>query len=176
MDGRSARSAVDSPIDRLIAHFASHDGVLRERARDEIVAEFGSRATAALQQALQSENERVRWEAAKTLSEIGDPGSTSALVTALRDENADVRWIAAEGLVGLGAHAVIPLLQELIMHSGSAWLREGAHHVLHDLSRKHILRRVLRPVLESLDGVAPSIGVMPAAARALRELEEAGYR
>jgi hypothetical protein len=44
------------------------------------------------------------------------------------------------------------------------WLREGIHHVLHDMN-KGKLGNVLRPVLVALEGTEPSLEV-PLAAQA----------
>ncbi len=48
--------------------------------------------------------------------------------------NLGIRWLAAEGLIGLGEAGLRPLLEALVHHSDSAWLREGAHHVLKALA------------------------------------------
>jgi len=82
----------------------------------------------------------VRWEAAKALSQIANPASIQALLEALSDKTFEVRWMAAEGLIRIGRKAVIPLLEALVEHSDSYWLREGIHHVLHDMNRGRLTR------------------------------------
>jgi len=86
--------------------------------------------------ALTNPNEQVRGQAARALGEIGDPVAAPALVRTLQDPKPGVRWLAAESLIALGRAALVPLLQALVYHSDSTWLREGASHVLHALLSK----------------------------------------
>lgn len=106
------------------------------------------------------------------MGQIDDQTATQALVRALEDEEFDVRWLAAEGLTALGHEALVPLLRALIERSKSAWLREGAHHVLHDLSEGD-LKEELQPVLAALEGVEPSVEAPLAARIALDILTKA---
>ena len=75
----------------------------------------------------------------------------------------DVRWLAAEGLIGIGQKAVVPMLKKLVKHSDSYWLREGIHHVIHDMN-KGKFGEVLKPVLVALESNEPSL-TAPLAAR-----------
>jgi HEAT repeat protein len=155
-------------IGALIADLGVKDGMVRERARQSLVA-IGGPAVAPLIEALADRNTQMRWEAAKALSQIADPASAPALVSILEDEVFDVRWLAAEGLIALGREALVPLLQTLIEHPDSLWLCEGAHHVLHELSAGG-LKEVLRPLLAALEDVEPSVEVPLAAEKALDAL------
>jgi HEAT repeat protein len=67
-------------------------------------------ATPAFIQALQDEEEDVRWEAAWALGEIGDPQATPALIQALQDENWRVREAAARTLGQIGDPQATPAL------------------------------------------------------------------
>lgn len=163
-------SADPATIGALIANLGTKDGLVRERARQSLVA-IGAPAVASLIEALADRNKQMRWEAAKALAQIGDPASAHTLVNALEDEVFDVRWLAAEGLIALGREALVPLLQALIERSDSLWLREGAHHILHNLCRGD-LKEVLRPLLAALEDVEPSIEVPLAAESALDALTE----
>jgi HEAT repeat protein len=157
-------------VELLIADLGSKDGVVRVRARKSLVA-IGKPAVDPLVKALSSKRELVRWESAKAIGQIGDPTATLALVRALEDEMFDVRWLAAEALITIGKKALVPLLKALTRHSDSLWLREGAHHVFHDLSdRKSV--GVLRPVLTALEDSEPSVEVPPAANTALKVLNK----
>jgi len=155
-------------IKSLIADLASEDGVLRVKARRHLVA-YKARSVAPLIKALSNKRDYVRWEAAKALSQIGSPASIQALLRALEDNMFDVRWLAAEGLIRIGPKAVVPLLEELVKHSDSYWLREGIHHVLHDMN-KGKLRKILRPVLVALESNEPSLTAPLAAGVALDNL------
>jgi HEAT repeat protein len=164
-------SADSTTIHSLIADLASKDGRVRERARKSLVAERG-RAVSALIGALADQREQVRWEAAKALGCIGDPSSGHGLVRTLEDEDPGVRWLAAEALVAIGLEALVPLLQALIERADSLWLREGAHHVVHNLARKNT-KEFLLPLLAALEDIDPSVKVPLAVRVALDGLTKA---
>ena len=166
----SGSKAAKATIKSLIADLASKDGVVRVKARQQLVA-YKKRSVAPLIRTLSNENDWVRWEAAKALSQIGNPESIQALLEALTDKKFEVRWLAAEGLIRIGRKAIVPLLEALVKHSDSYWLREGIHHVLHDINRGKI-RKVLRSVLVALEGPEPSLEVPLAAQGSPRYLNK----
>jgi HEAT repeat protein len=161
----SDSKADKATIKSLIADLASKDGVVRVKARQQLVA-YKKRSVAPLIRTLSNKNDWVRWEAAKALSQIGNNRAIKALLEALSDEKFEVRWLAAEGLIRMGRKAIVPLLEALVKHSDSYWLREGIHHVLHDMNTGKITE-VLRPVLAALEGPEPSLEVPQAAQVAL---------
>ena len=165
-----ARATSDDPmsVSSLIDALASDDGVLRIGVRRSLVA-MGQEAVEPLVGALSSRKVWVRWEAAKALGEIGDATATQALIEALEDKMFDVRWLAAEGLIDIGREAVVPLLRALVERPDSLWLREGAHHVLHDMPKED-LEETLKPVLAAMEDIEPSLEVAPAAYAALERL------
>jgi HEAT repeat protein len=167
----SMGKAVKPSVKSLIADLASQDGIIRIKARRQLVA-YRKRSVAPLIKTLSSENHWVRWEAAKALSQIANPASIQALLEALTDKEFDVRWLAAEGLIRIGRKVVVPLLETLVDHSDSLWLREGIHHVLHDMNRGN-LDKTLRPVLTALEGTEPSLEAPLAARGALNVLKKA---
>jgi HEAT repeat protein len=164
----SESMAAKAAIKSLIADLASKDGVVRVKARHQLVA-YKKRSVAPLIRTLSNENDWVRWEAAKALSQIGNKKAIKALLEALSDEKFEVRWLAAEGLIRIGRKAIVPLLETLVNHSDSYWLREGIHHVLHDMNKGKIAQ-VLQPVLVALEGPEPSLEVPVAAKAALDTL------
>jgi HEAT repeat protein len=145
-------------MEALIFDLGSHDDIIRVKARHALVA-LGKAAVPSLIEALKGEHYLMRWEAAKALGEIGDPGAAPALVKALEDEAFDVRWLAGEGLIKMNIKGLKPLLQALEHRGDSALLREGAHHVFHDLA-KGGLRKFLSPVLAALEALEPA-GELP---------------
>lgn len=157
-------------INALIADLNCADGdvIKCQQARRCLVAK-GKEAVGPLVEALASRKPWVRWEAAKALGQIGDPAAAQALVKALHDRRFDVRWLAAEGLISLGRDGIIPLLRELIKSSDSVWLRQGAHHVFHDLSSPDLLK-ILQPVMSALEDIEPLTVVPLVAKKALDEL------
>jgi HEAT repeat protein len=170
-DPTSQNSANQGEIDSLVATLAAEDGIDREKAREKLV-DIGKPAVVALTAALKNSHEQVRWEAAKALTEIGDPAAVPTLVQALEDSSFGVRWLAAEGLIAAGQDGLQPLLEALIHRSDSAWLRGGAHHVLRTLATEKDLHHVLAPVLKALDAFESVLETPPAAAQALKDLQK----
>ena len=171
--GKKAQGSRDalSKIKSSIANLRSEDGIVRHKARETLTL-IGKQAVRQLIPLLKDPNDDVRWEAAKALAEIADPRAASELVATLEDHNFGVRWLAAEGLIALGQDALIPLLEALIKRSDSVWLREGAHHVLHDLSKGDLdLKDLVAPVIAGLEGVDPEIEVHEPVLEALEQLK-----
>lgn len=163
-------SQAESPanIDALITDLTCDDVLKCQTARRTLV-EMGRPAVAPFIEALASPIHWVRWEAAKGLGEIGDPGAIDALVQALEDLNFDVRWLAAEGLIRIGSDSVVPLLKALIHRPDSVKMRMGAHHVLHDLSTDES-QEMLQPLLTALDNLeSPEVPLL--AMEVLNKLE-----
>jgi HEAT repeat protein len=118
-------------IKTLMDMLASKDGVIRQNAREALVA-LGKPAALSLTQALQNSRlDQVRWEAAKALGSISDTRAIPSLVKALEDSSHDVAWLAADALIPYKKAAWPALLQALIKsEADSVELRKGAHHVL----------------------------------------------
>jgi HEAT repeat protein len=145
------RQAAAGTADSLIKDLASEDWVVRVKARERLVS-LGVKAINPLSNALASPNQWVRWESAKAMCEIDNPEATDALINSLEDKMFDVRWLSAGGLITIGRKTIVPLLQAVIDNPKSVWIREGAHHVLHDLAEGK-LRPILEPVLKALQDV-----------------------
>jgi hypothetical protein len=160
--------ASKATISSLITDLASKDGIVRVRARKQLVS-YWVQSVAPLIKALSNKNCLVRWEAVKSLSQIRSPSSIQALIRALEDEMFDVRWLAAEGLIRIGRKAIVPILEALVKNSNSSWLCEGIHHVLHDMNKGN-LGTVLRPVLLALEDTGQSLQVPLVARAALNTL------
>lgn len=152
-------------IDGLIAALADPDRTTRQTAREALVT-LGHPAVEPLIPLLQDRRDHVRWEAAKSLCDIGDAAAAPALVQTLEDQDAGVRWLAAEGLIRMREAGLRPLFRALIDRPESLRLREGAHHILHDLAKRGLGDR-LAPVLEALKDIEPAATVPIAARRAL---------
>lgn len=164
----------DSPVDpaiieTLIVNLNCDEVITCQKARRQLVS-LGKPAVPSLIEALSSRKPWVRWEAAKALGEIRDTAAAQALVKALRDRRSDVRWLAAEALIAMGRDGVIPLLRDLIKNSDALWLRQGAHHVFHDLKQTD-LKAVLQPVLIALEDIEPTIEVPIAARKVLDAMQ-----
>jgi len=118
----------------------------------------------------------IRWEACKTLGSIMDPSTAGALSRKLNDESMEVRWLAAEGLIALKEAALVSVLETLKRNSGSIFVREGVHHVLHALERERRLNQETLAVLESVRFLEPHIYAAVAAEKALASLRGAAGR
>lgn len=161
-----AKKDIASLIEEL-----SCDNIIRcQKARRTLVA-MGNESVPALIEVLGSNQNWVRWEAAKALSQIGDPAATDSLIKTLEDKNFDLRWLAAEGLITIGKKAIVPLLKALISNPKSVWLYEGAHHILHDMDRGD-WEEILKPVINALEDVEPSLEVPLVAKRVLDAIAE----
>jgi HEAT repeat protein len=161
---------LEATLKKLTANLSSSIDLTRVKARKELVA-IGKPAVPFLIEALKNPNHLGRWEAVKALGEIGDSKAAPALVEALEDEEFEVRWRAAEALIRMNAKGLIPLLDALIHRADSAFLREGAHHVLHELAKGE-LRTYLTPVLIALGSFEPAVEVPAAALHAIETMEE----
>jgi HEAT repeat protein len=164
--------AVDpARLSALVSALHSSDYGERVHVR-EALEEIGHPAVGPLVELLADPSDRARWEAAKTLVVIADAAASPALVEALMDEESDIRWLAAEALIAIGRDGLEPLLHALEEHPESAWLRQGAHHVLHDLEDP-ALRELVAPTLEALESFEPEMKVIFAAGDLLAKLTQA---
>ena len=156
-------------IRNLLITLTGKDSRTRKRARDQLV-EIGQPVVSSLLPLLLDKKTYVRWEAAKALSEIGDPGAAPALVKTLEDNDPGIRWMAAEGLIRAEQAGLPPLFEALLAHSESTWLREGAGHVLRILAKNEKLPSQAEPVLQALQGAASDIETPRAAKIALETM------
>jgi HEAT repeat protein len=152
----------------LIAALSGKKAADRQHARELLIA-VGRPAVGPLVRLLDDADQKVRWEAVKTLAAIGEPAAAPALIEALEDDAADVRWVAAQALIDLGHEALRPLLAALAYRASSPELLEGAHHVLSRLYWRDS-PKVVKPVLAALDGPAPQMAVHLAAYFALNAI------
>ncbi|MEQ8787983.1 MAG: HEAT repeat domain-containing protein [Pirellulaceae bacterium] len=141
--------AESSNVAELIGKFSSHDGVVRQQAREQLVA-VGKPAVAPLAEALGDSHKQVRWEAAKALEQISDPEAAPQLAVALGDEESDVRWVAGEALIALKRQALVPVLDAVSTKPDSVWMFDGVHHVLRELAKDNEVQPILAPVIKAL--------------------------
>ncbi len=158
-------------MNELIEEFRTDDGARRHRARVSLVG-MGNVIVPLVNDYLEDNDERVRWEIAKTLEDLKNPSSAPAMVRLLMDEVPGIRWLAAEGLVNLGESGLIPLLKGLQVNFHSTLFREAALHVLRELNRHDLLDEIGLKILKTLEGPAPAVSVPFAATEALRTLEK----
>jgi len=174
-------------IGKLIDELASKDGKVREKARLSL-ADIGEKTVPPLIEMLSSSNQTQRWEAAKTLGQIGDPKAVPFLIDALGDGDFDFRWLAAEGLIKMGDNVVVPLLQALVKNPDSNLLYDAAHHIFNHLvggdanivhhvadhphSQSEYLK-ILNPVISAIEGRARQVETPVVAQVALNKLKAA---
>ena len=164
-----ARAADEARIRSLIEALESSNDAVRQDARRSLVG-IGRPVVPYLIQALGDRHHRVRWGAAKALGQIGDPEAAEALVTAMEDPEFDVRWLAAQGLISMQRQILEPLFKAIQDDGTSAWLREGAHHVLKGT------RDAIVPVLAALERGEAQMTAPQAASQALGTLRQAATR
>lgn len=88
-------------IEKLVVQLKSEDRLLARLCGDALAA-LGEKATPALLEVLQSENDTARVEAARALAAIGDLNSVSALFQLLDNDSAILEHWASEGLEKMG--------------------------------------------------------------------------
>ncbi len=155
----------------LIAEFRTEDGAQRQRARLSLVG-MGKVIIPFVNEYLEDNDERVRWEIAKSLEEMKNPEAAPAMVKLLMDEVPGIRWLAAEGLINLREHGLISLLKGLQVNFHSTLFREAALHVLRELNRQDLLDENGIKILKTLEGPAPAVSVPFAATEALHALQK----
>lgn len=161
-------------VDALIEELRGKDGLVRQKARHALVT-IGEPALDALVKAFEDKSDVMHWEVAKALSQIGSAKAAQTLIQALEDKEFSIRWIGAEGLIHVGQEGVLELLKALTERADSVWLREGAHHVFHDLVHKKLVdaktNEQLSMVLEALNHGDPVTETNGAAHKALESLK-----
>ena len=110
------RNPRDSEVQQLIKTLGSKNGVDRKKARKKLVA-MGENMIDFLMELLNHPKHIYRWEALKTMLEIGNPISIPLFIQSFEDDESDIRWIAAEGLIKLGNQSIQPLLKALLEKS-----------------------------------------------------------
>ena len=127
-------------IEDLINDLGNKNGRVRLKSRRKLVSK-GREVIERMRELLDSPSYRVRWEAMKTLEQIGDPVTIPDFIQALEDDESEIRWLAAEGLINTGIKCVVPLLKTLLekSESNSIFVYAGAHHVFSDLRKEKIL-------------------------------------
>ncbi len=161
--------SLDKFVHHLMDELNIYDSLKQQIVREELV-KLGKPAVPYLILHLSSPSERTRWEAAVALGEIGDPRAAEALVAALQDESIDVRWTAMGSLIALNQATIPPLLLALRKDFGSAWLRQGAHHILHVLVNRADLPAPVIKVFKALESIEPEMEVPWAVEKALEEM------
>ena len=166
---------MDEHLQGLIDGLSSNDGMARMRARETLVL-VGDPAVPGLHALLAGPDKRLRWEAAKTLAAIVDPGSLGEFSKLLDDPDSDLRWLAATGLIEIGPRAVRPVLQALTGTSLSRGRLEMSRRVLGELyADNKVLAEILSPLMQVIAGNDPAV-INARAARALADLDRATGR
>ncbi len=149
----------------LAAGLGDANSSRRAEVRRQLL-ELGRPAIPALLAALTDSDARVRWQAAKALSQMHDPDTAVDLMNAMEDDDFGVRWLAAEGLIGMGPASLEAVLLGLLQCFDSFRLREGALHVLHALVDGGFHDEAFERLLHALQGPGPASEVGWAAERA----------
>jgi HEAT repeat protein len=162
----------DAEIHQLIEKLYSEDGMERQKARKALVAK-GKDMIDFLMELLNHQKYIYRWEALKTMEEIGDPAAIPLFIRALEDDKVDVRWIAERGLIKLGMLSVKPLLKVLIRKSDSVFILAGAHHIFYDLRENGVTPTdfAVDKLLSALKNTTKVDSIIPMASGLLNKLE-----
>jgi HEAT repeat protein len=124
--------------EQLVKDLGNDQGMKRKKARKKLVAR-GTDSIGVLTELVDNPKQILRWEALKSLEEIGSPESIPVFINALNNDFSGERWIAAKGLVRIGRKSLKPILELVSEKSDSVFVLSGAHHVIHDLREKDLL-------------------------------------
>lgn len=116
---------------------------VRMAAHDALVMR-GREAIIPLSHALESEDWRIREEAAKILGQIGDERAAKALIQLFKDDKTRVQLWATDSIISMGTRAVKPLIEAL--NDEDRRVRMGAVVALgeiQDLEAKEYLKKLL---------------------------------
>lgn len=165
-----ADQSVAETIEQLVEKLVSSKAVERMKARQRL-SELNEQATDALTDALTSENQHLRWEAAKCLSQTADRAAIPALIQQLSDLDSDVRWVCSEALISRGDAALVPLLEALTKAEArnNFELYQEAHHVFRELLTQSNAELLL-PLLVAFGQSEPQVAVPVEAGRILQSL------
>jgi HEAT repeat protein len=163
---------MDQHLETLLSGLSSGDGMAKKRVRETLIL-VGDPAVPGLQALLAGSDKGLRWEAAKALGAVIDPGSVDTFLELLEDPSSDLRWLAATGLIELGPRSVRPVLQSLTDPSVPRGHLEMSHRVLGELATGNgVLAGIVGPVVEMLGRNDRGV-IATTAARALSDLDRA---
>ena len=159
-------------IESLVLKLSDSDGLVRQNAREALVAEGTHDVTRALIGAIEDPRQHTRWEAAKALVAIKDPIAASALTHHLHDEDREVRWLAAEGIAELGDAGLKSTLNAAIRHSSHSEFCKAAHHAFKEFKRHGTHAKKLDEVIKACEMSEPGVHVPVAALKVLKAICE----
>ena len=163
---------MDDHLETLIGGLGNADGMARKRARETLVL-VGDPAVARLRALLAGSDKNLRWEAAKALGAIVDPGCVDTFVELLDDSSSDLRWLAATGLIELGPRSIRPVLRSLDNPGVPRGHLEMSHRVLGELAKDNdVLAAIVGPVVAVLGQDDRGV-IASTAARALSDFDRA---
>jgi hypothetical protein len=167
-DASTSMAALVVPL--FIRALAGDQPLPTRDARNALVA-LGGLAVPYLLAATDHRDRNIRLGAFKVLAKTATPDCAPVLIDALQDPDGGIRWLAAEATVHAGPEVLSTLLLAVMRHSNSAWMQDGARHILGRL-REHpgYPAALLTPVAMSLNGSSPSVSLMTAASEAMRQL------
>jgi HEAT repeat protein len=102
------------------------------KAKENFIRE-GEKILPVMHKLLKSNYKITRKEAMKIVELIAHKSSVPVAIDMLEDRESEIRWIAAETLIRIGRYSIKPLLEALVAHGMSYYVRKGAHHVLSEL-------------------------------------------
>jgi hypothetical protein len=135
----------------LIKALASPERTVHHAAGTAL-SELGRYAEPALLHALHHSDPHVRWHAARSLGQIGNPQAVDILAEGLYDERQEVRWTTARVLAYIDEPAIPSILKVLCAQPVSEPLRQSAYHALNGMACMHYpeIAAYLQPLLDVL--------------------------
>ncbi len=165
----SSKKDREQEVQTLINNLSCSDRITCDEIRVNLIR-IGEPAVPYLIEAFETRELDEKIQAAKSLAAIGDKQALSLLIESLRNNDFEIRYAAIQGLPSAGEKAIMPLMRKLIEYGNELTFRLGAHVVLHQIASIGFAK-MLKPVLEALEGPEPELST-PLAAR--KVLEKAG--
>lgn len=151
----------------LMKTLTTAQGKLHREAR-RALQNLGPLSKSVWLDAINHPDNRIRWEAAHGLAQIGDSRAVLTLAEGLFDDRYVIRWSTADLLSRLGECGIPAILTVLISHDISEPSRQAACHALRGIQSPKIRERI-KPVLDVLNNTSWKESVSSTARDVLQE-------
>jgi hypothetical protein len=84
-------------------------------------------------QFLESDNQKLRWEALKVLANLQNKYFIPVFIKHLHDSFSDMRWMASEGLIIIGRESLLPVIRCILENNVSLIFRDNVYLIISKL-------------------------------------------
>ncbi len=165
--GPASSESFSPEIQSIVRNLYENKTLKRKGARRRLEIQ-GRKDPECLVPLLASSDQKIRWEAIKTLTSLEMDSMIPVFLNLLNDDYGDIRWLSAEGLIKIGRKSICPTIEKLIQTEDSLLLRESVHHVISGLIMQNE-RGIYNPLLTALGNMYISGSQVKIRATLLRE-------